>query len=191
MAEKNEKSIQQRLVEAGIAEINRSGVQNFSVRRVALSCGVSCAAPYKHFKDKKAFFAAIIKYIQELWRVRQEAVIKANAPDLRKQLVAISLDYINFLVENPHFRSIIMLKDPSFDAEYMKNKGGLSARSKELIQEYCKQVHMPEETAKIKMYTVRAMIYGSALMFDNNELPYTPEVMKWVEHVIDREFDLT
>lgn len=83
-----------------------------------------------------------------------------------------------------------MLKDPSFDTEYMKNKGGLSARSKELIQEYCKQVQMPEKTAKVKMYIVRSMIYGAALMFDNNELPYTPEVMKWVEHVIDREFDL-
>lgn len=35
------------LIEAGIAEIDRVGVSDFSVRRVARECGMSCAAPYK------------------------------------------------------------------------------------------------------------------------------------------------
>ena len=47
------KNMRQLLIEAGIEEINRSGVTDFSVRRVAMECGVSCAAPYKHFKDRR------------------------------------------------------------------------------------------------------------------------------------------
>ena len=40
-----------RLIQAGLEELNQYGVQHFSTRRVAKVCGVSCAAPYKHFKD--------------------------------------------------------------------------------------------------------------------------------------------
>lgn len=190
MEEKNRKSIREKLLEAGIEEINRNGIQNFSVRRVANQCGVSCAAPYKHFKDKQAFFAAIVEYIQHLWYIRQEKTICACTPDLRKQLVAISVEYIRFLVENPHFRSIIMLKDESFDATCIKPRGELSPLSKDLVRQYCEQVQMPAKTAEIKMYIVRSMIYGAALMFDNGELPCTAEVFQQVERVIDREFDL-
>ena len=39
----------QALIQAGVEEINRHGVTEFSVRRIAQICGVSCGAPYKHF----------------------------------------------------------------------------------------------------------------------------------------------
>jgi len=186
----NLKPLRERLVLAGIEEICQYGVRNFSVRRIARKCSVSCAAPYKHFKDKQAFYAAIIEYIQQLWRDRQEQVIVQNGPNIRKQLVAVSLEYISFLVENPHFRSIIMMKEDHFDPGYKEIKSHISDRSRELIQQYCHQVNMPEKTALVKMYIVRSLIYGASLMFDNGELPYTPEIFRLVEQVIDREFDL-
>ena len=37
----------QALIQAGVEEINRHGVTEFSVRRIAQICGVSCGAPYK------------------------------------------------------------------------------------------------------------------------------------------------
>ena len=51
------------LILAGIDEINAHSVTDFSIRRVAEACGVSCAAPYKHFKDKREFIASIIEYV--------------------------------------------------------------------------------------------------------------------------------
>ena len=39
------------LILAGLEELNEYGIQHFSTRRVAKACGMSCAAPYKHFKD--------------------------------------------------------------------------------------------------------------------------------------------
>ena len=65
------------LILAGISEINTHGVTDFSIRRVAEACNVSCAAPYKHFKDKREFIAAIIDYVNEQWRVRQQEVLAA------------------------------------------------------------------------------------------------------------------
>ena len=52
------------LIRAGIDEINAHGANGFSIRRVAVACGVSSAAPYKHFKDKDDFIIFIIKDIR-------------------------------------------------------------------------------------------------------------------------------
>ena len=55
------------LINAGVAEINRKGLNGFSMRHAAEVCGVSCAAPAKHFGDKNGFIAAIIKKIIKQW----------------------------------------------------------------------------------------------------------------------------
>ena len=81
------KNMRQLLIEAGIEEINRSGVAEFSVRRVAQACGVSCAAPYKHFKDRREFIAAIIEYVNEQWYERQEMILAQCTGGLREQIV--------------------------------------------------------------------------------------------------------
>ena len=50
-----EGSVRTRLIVAGINELEERGVKDFSLRRVALAAEVSCAAPYRHFKDKDDF----------------------------------------------------------------------------------------------------------------------------------------
>ena len=97
------------LILAGIKEIEQCGVRNLSMRRVAAACGVSCAAPYKHFTDKNDFILAMIRYINQQWYAQIHKIIAQYPGDVRRQLVEISLAYIRFLVENPHFRSIMML----------------------------------------------------------------------------------
>ena len=57
--------LKEKLLSAGIDEIAAHGVRDFSLRRVAAACGASCAAPYKHFKNKEEFLRATIEYIDE------------------------------------------------------------------------------------------------------------------------------
>ncbi len=185
-----ELTLRERLVLAGIDEISTNGVQNFSVRRVASVCGVSCATPYKHFSSRADFFAAIIEYINTLWNQRQEQVVAVYGSDMRKLLVEVSREYIRFLVENPHFRSVIMMKDESFDSKYASLRGRLSRRTQEFLRIFCASVGMPPEVELRKTFLVRSMIYGAALMFDNGEVPYTEENFEMVVETIDREFDL-
>ncbi len=193
---KNEKqtpspSVRERLILAAFDEIEAVGFQRFSVRRVAEACGVSCAAPYKHFKNKRELFEAVLRYINHNWLERQEKTLQKFADaSLRRRLVELSLEFVRFMNENPQFRSILMIQDETFDDDYLQIKAELSARSKELIAEYRREVGMPEKTAKIKMYVVRSLIYGASLMFCNGELPFDDVHMKYVETAIDREFDL-
>ena len=63
------------LILAGLEELNEYGIQHFSTRRVAKACGMSCAAPYKHFKDSHEFIAEILGYINRLYDAEQTVLL--------------------------------------------------------------------------------------------------------------------
>ena len=180
-----------RLVLAAIDEVEEGGFERFSVRRIANVCGVSCAAPYKHFKNKREIFEAILDYITDVWLDRQSRVRErmSGAP-LRELLVELALEYVRFMVENPRFRAILMIKDQTFDSDYLNVKAKISDFSKEVILQYCAEHNVDHKVAMVKMYVVRSLIYGASLMFGNCELPYNELTMRYVRAVIDREFDL-
>ena len=178
------------LILAGIREIEAHGVRGFSLRRVAKNCNVSCAAPYKHFADLNDFFLAIIRYINQQWYRQQQRIIREWPDDPRRQLTEISVAYIAFLMDNPHVRSIIMLREDDISAELQHEKASLSRCTMECIRAYCDKVNMPHEVEVRKTFVIRSIIYGAALMFDNGELPYTEENRQHVRYLIDREFDL-
>ena len=157
---------------------------------MAGACGVSCAAPYKHFEDKQAFFTAIVDYIDARWKERKNKVLEKYPTGVRRQLAEISLEYIRFLVENPHFRAVVMGRDEAFDQRRGRSRGQVSGLTQGLIREYARSVGMSERTRRLKIYVVRSLIYGAALMFDNGELEYNEENMSLVAYAIEREFDL-
>lgn len=180
----------ERLILAGIKVIEENGVSGFSIRRTAAECGVSCAAPYKHFKDKEDLMTAIILYIKDRWHERQLEILKEYEGDVRRQLIEISLAYIRFLMDNPHFRSIIMIKDPAMLPEHVRLKSELSGVVRGLIERYCEETGMPEERRRVKTFIVRSLIYGAALMFDNGEIAYNEYNFGLIASAIYREFDL-
>ena len=132
-------SVRERLLLAGMEEIEKSGIQNFSLRRVAANCSLSCAAPYKHFKDKAEFISAIVQYISDKWYARQRAVVERCKGGTREQLTEISLEYIRFLVENPHFRAIVMLKPSDLGIENTGLVANLSDCTRQLINSTVKR----------------------------------------------------
>lgn len=185
MAEKT--NLRDKLLDVGMAELNEFGYHNFSVRRIAAKCGVSCAAPYKHFKDKHSYVAAILEHINQQWTERQEAIIESYQGVWQRQIVEVCLEYIRFLVEVPYFRSAIMLKDESFDEEFQRPRGRLSDASRALIDRCCEEYGVSDDVKKAKVYIIRSLIYGAALMFDNGEFEYSEENMAIVRATIERE----
>lgn len=99
-------------------ELQRYGFENFSVRRIASQCGVSCAAPYKHFADKQTFISAIFEYINKQWILRQNVVLQNCQGPTRKKILELSMEYVRFLVEHAQFRSIIMMKYDDTDEKF-------------------------------------------------------------------------
>ena len=184
------KNMRQVLINAGISEINANGVTGFSIRRVAEACNVSCAAPYKHFKDKKDFIAAIIDYVNEQWAERQQEIISTCGDSLREQIVEVCVGYVEFLMEKPYFRSILMLKDEEFDNIYHKARGQMSSRSQKLEKDFLEASGWDMEVFRRKLQLVRALIFGTVYLCDTGEIEYSDETLANLRHNIDREFDL-
>ena len=184
------KNMRQLLIEAGIEEINRVGVTDFSVRRVAQVCGVSCAAPYKHFKDRQDYVAAIIEYVNGQWYERQGEILAGCTGGLREMIVENSVGYVRFLVEKPWFRSILMLKNDEFDNIYHKAQGQMSSRTQKLEKEFYAESGWEPEKMKRKLHIVRAILFGTVFLIETGELTFDDQLLERVRMAVDREFDL-
>ena len=105
-----EESVKKRLILAGLKELEAHGPVDFSLRRVALSAEVSCAAPYRHFKSREDLIEAIIAYIKGQWLLMCET-IESAVPDLRARVRALCIAYMRFWIGNPNFRAVLFLSD--------------------------------------------------------------------------------
>ena len=194
MAPKRKRSSQlrQQLILSGLEELDQHGFEDFSIRRIAKTCGVSCSAPYKHFENKQDFIIQIFSYINEIYHERQNKTIARYAHcSTRQQILEVSLDYVRFLTEYPQFRRIIMQNYQNFDEKYRLLRGQLSVATYDLVSRYCAEVNMPDSVRRWKTFIMRSIIYGAALFFDNKEMEFNVENLQIVRSLLDREFDLS
>ena len=182
--------LREALILAGIHEINANGVASFSIRRVADACGVSCAAPYRHFESKRDFIAAIIDYVNGQWRERQEQILAGCTGGLRQQIVEVVVGYVAFLMEKPWFRSILMLKDEEFDNLYHKKRTQFGSLSQTLNAELFASSGYDEDTWNRKLMMVRSLIFGVVFLFDAGEFEYNDKTMEYLRYTLNREFEI-
>lgn len=189
MAPRN-KNMREQLIQAGIDEINCHGVTEFSIRRVATACHVSCAAPYKHFKDKRDFIAAVIDHVNRQWHEREQEVLETCSGNLQEMLVEVSVAYVRFLMDKPHLRSILMLKTDQFDNLYHRTDGQQQSPMQQLQAQYVSQIDLDEATLRRKITLIRSLIYGTVFLLHYREIPYNEETLNNLRRNIDREFNL-
>lgn len=189
MAEKNA-SLREALILAGIREINEHGVSGFSIRRVADACKVSCAAPYRHFENKRDFVAAIIDYVNDRWADRQEEILAESGESLREQVIDICLGYVRFLMDKPIYRSILMLKDEEFDNLYHKKRTQFGSLSQTLNAQLFAASGYTREVWDRKLMMVRSLIFGVVFLFDAGEFEYNETSMEYLRYTINREFEI-
>ena len=173
----------------GMKEIERNGITGFSLRNVAKSCGVSCAAPYKHFHGKDDFLNEVILYIINEWHLIQDEIIKDTEKSDRELITQMCMSYVRFLSDNPHYRAILMLRDVNMPKEYLELRARMSSVSHALIERYCESVNMSPEAKKRKVYMIRTLIYGSATMMNDDE-NYPEDALSYLQFTIEREFDI-
>lgn len=182
--------LREALILAGIHEINANGVANFSIRRVADACGVSCAAPYRHFESKRDFIAAIIDYVNDQWAAEQEKLIADCDGSLREQIINICLGYVSFLMEKPTYRSILMLKDEEFDNLYHKKRTQFGSLSQTLNAQLFAASGYSKEVWERKLMMVRSLIFGVVFLYDAGEFEYNDTTMAYLRYTINREFEI-
>ncbi len=153
--------LRDRLIIAGIEEISLHGVNDFSLRRVASRCDASCAAPYKHFKNREEFIRAIVSYINSQWALLSDSILRLYSGDTRRQLVELSVAYIRFLAANSNYRAALTA---SGESEFE------SPEFSTLLERYCDENHIPERDRPRRLYAVKALMFGTVSMLSSGEL---------------------
>ena len=95
-------NLRNKLIEAGIELISEEGVNHFSLRKVAVRCGVSHTAPYSHFENIEALKLAMGEYVTEKFAAALQAVV-TDQKDHGAAVTSLGKAYISFFRENPHY----------------------------------------------------------------------------------------
>jgi AcrR family transcriptional regulator len=174
------------MIIAGIKEIEIHGLTDFSLRRVASECGVSCAAPYRHFKGKSDLILAIISYINDQWRFLERQIGEVYKTDLRRRIVELCVANIRFWIANPNFRSIMMMDDKALDTLQLRERSRMSEKIVELVGELCAFLSLDESECAAVSFEIRSIIYGATHMLGSCEIENTPKTMAMIRNSIEK-----
>ncbi len=181
-------AVRDRLIQSGIRELREYGVHGFSLRRVAQNCGVSCAAPYKHFKDKQALILAIAETLNEEWFMRQSEALQDLNGDVGLKLRTVCKEYLRFLCENPNFCALITMRDENSGKWHLNRLFDQSSLTKALIAQYAAEHNMSEQDVYSSVYSIRAVLYGAAMMNQHDDMRLTDAAIDSLCRMIDSQF---
>lgn len=169
MAEENfvEEDIRKRLILSGIRELDEHGTADFSLRRVAQASGVSCAAPYRHFKSRDDLVSEIIKYINSSWDLLFNELSLALGGDTYKLIKALAISTVGFFAANANYRSV-MLSGLSLSGE--KRSGEINhvcEKLGDLVTHHCEDngIKSADELA----FSLCTAVWGSVILLDPND----------------------
>lgn len=168
-------SLRERLIRAGIEEIAAHGIADFSLRRVANACQVSCAAPYRHFKSREDFIGATVAYINSQWELLRNNIVRLYQNDPPRQLRELCIAYIRFLVANDNYRAALLAS-----GEHPGEDDRIAA-----LLRACAAPGEPEGVLARRLYAVRAIIYGTVAMLESGELPNEEASFDMIRATVD------
>ena len=171
-------SVREQLIVAGIAELESHGIADFSLRRVAAACNLSCAAPYKHFRDKDALIESIFDYIRTQLQLLLAQVTAVYEGDPRRQLVESGIAYIRFCLANPHFRAVLMLSGGTLPL----------ADTVSTLLARCAPQATPAQRQE-QALVLRSLIYGATLLLESGALPNSEAAMARIRARLERALD--
>lgn len=155
-------NVKNRLILAGLKELDKHGVVDFSLRRVAIEAGVSCAAPYRHFKDKDELIASIVSYVMEGWTLLSGQISELYSDNVSGLITELAVSGLRFWIANGNFRTVII------NASKITSDG-LSAMSefeRPLLNAINLYAENGGESKNDLKFRVLSMLYGSITLVD-------------------------
>ena len=156
-------NVRSRWLFSGLKELETHGVSDFSLRRVAQDAGVSCAAPYRHFKDKDELIFSIIQFVIEGWTLLSRQITDIFCGDPKALVTELAVAGLRFWIANGNFRTVI-----SASATFSNGKTGpLDEFDKPIL---CAVESYAKEKGNINRselsFKLLSMIYGAVILVD-------------------------
>lgn len=97
------KPLRDRLIDATIREIEKAGVENLSLRKIAADCGVTHATAYKYFENKQDLIFVCHSRIA----ARVQAYTMRAVHNAREPYIVMCKAYLRYMVRHPHFHALL------------------------------------------------------------------------------------
>ncbi|MBO7162114.1 MAG: TetR/AcrR family transcriptional regulator, partial [Clostridia bacterium] len=152
----NHEELKKTLILEGIRQIEQNGINGLSLRKTATECGVSCAAPYRHFESKAGFIFSIISYVNGQWALLKDQISASFKDDKRQMIIETCAATVLFWRANPNFRSVIMLDDKLLNDEQIKEKNRISDEIAQAVQDL-----YGKDDSETTVFLVRSVLYGA------------------------------
>lgn len=186
-----DEGIRERLLIAGIKEIELHGLNDFSLRRVASMCEVSCAAPYRHFKNKDELVLSIISYINSRWDMMCEQIENAFAGDTKRQIIEACIANVRFLVANPNYLSIMLPVGSGMTEEQTAERDKIWQRINALTKKHAEEKGLDAEKLEETDYLIKALIYGTVVHLEGEDFSMCEKMIAFMKKELMRIVDNT
>jgi AcrR family transcriptional regulator len=186
--------LREELIAKGLQLLNKEGIEGFSLRKVAAWCGVSHAAPYKHFKSKGELIVAITREVVGAFKAALEEVVCQYPDNPRTQLTELGKAYVRFMVEHPDYLDFLFLsgqKDPVIiiDGEFQHTD---SPDCPFCIFKKCALNYLGSLNSEIADVTdvilmLWAFVHGLAVLIAKQSVKYSGDYLELVAKMIDEK----
>jgi AcrR family transcriptional regulator len=180
----------QRILRCALDELQRSGVERFSLRAVGTAAGITPMAVYRHYRDREALLAAAGEEAFNVWKVRVGAIKAAPPLDwLRRAGQA----YAEFALDEPEFFDACFVLRTSverlYPADFVAGKSPVVSLVVKRIEEAQAQGQLAQGDALEAGMSLWAQVHGLAMLhrsgrFAMKRKDYIALCTRCIDHVL-------
>lgn len=159
-----DESVRERLLLSALRELEEHGFRDFSLRRVASSAQVSCAAPYRHFKSKDELILAVIRHVRDGWYLLCEQIGSVYKSDSAAQLVELCTSGVRFWLANASFRSVLFGGISGSDRERRKELRLFDKPIQDCIESLSLSFGLDAAKTERLSYSALAVFWGTVML---------------------------
>lgn len=168
------------LIATALKMLRQDQAWDFTLRELARRAGVSHAAPYRHFADKRELLAEVAALGHAALQEKMQEATQRHPDDPKAQLSALGQAYVAFAVENPaHFRLMFgpeLATDPRHPV-LQKAADATHALMIEAVRRSAAAGLFGIEDSRIQALAAWSLVHGLAmLLIDNRVRPMPADV---------------
>ena len=180
-------NLREALISGAIEILEEEGLSALSLRGVARRAGVSQAAPYHHFKNKKGMLAAIaVRGFEEMGRAQQA---DAKGAEKKGRLGALGRGYVNFGLAHPALLRLMFGPELSSPSEFPELAAVGSESYRQLTEAVSVQMTEGDEdglSPQIAALAAWALVHGLAMLMIDGRLPTSFSDPKKTDELIEQ-----
>lgn len=175
------------MIKKGLQLLNSQGYEGFSLRKVAAVCGVSHAAPYKHFKSKEELLNAIVQEVTESFTLALEEAVHKYPDNPEDQLIELGKCYVRFMVENPDYLKFIFLspdnKTINMEKDLSCNTDPYNVFRKSAVN-YLNTLNISSEDYTVDILMMWSIVHGFSMLLVNKNIQFPSNYLDIVDKML-------